>query len=96
MVTRPLDRSMAVMTMAIRRRLVLESVVSKMVKSVVIFGMSGVNGGEKPFGRDFSHSIHPLTSFLLFGEGIARYAFSFRTESNGQHHAATTERKLAA
>ena len=26
----------------------------------------------------------------------ARYAFSFGTETNGQHHAATTERKLAA
>jgi len=37
-----------------------------MAKSVVIFGMSGVNGGEKPFRRDFSHSIHPLDFFLLF------------------------------
>jgi len=32
--------------------------------------MSGVNEGEKPFGRDFSHSIHPLTFSYFFGEGI--------------------------
>ena len=59
MVTRPLDRSMAVMMRAICRRLFLESVCSKMAKSVVIFGISGVNGVEKPF-------YSPTRFFLTF------------------------------
>ncbi len=42
-----------------------------MAKSVVIFGMSGVNGGEKPFGRDFSHSIHPLTFSYFLAKVLA-------------------------
>ena len=70
MATRPFDRSVAVIMMAICRRLVLESVVSKIVKSVVIFGMSGVNGGEKPFGV-ISPILFPHSLFPLFGEGIA-------------------------
>ena len=74
MVIRPLDRSMAVMTMAICRRLVRESVVSKMVKSVVIFGVSGVNGGEKPFERDFSQFYSPTRFFPTFLEKV----FCFR------------------
>ena len=82
MVTRPLDHSVAVIMMAIRRRLFLENVVLKMVKSVIIFGMSGVNGGEEPFRRDFSYSIHPLTFLYFFGEGIGKREVIFRRSFN--------------